>query len=101
MDNGSVLIGKELSHLIDTVKRVRVLLKEQDVSMYSFCLANDLNYSTINTTERRSGQLSLDTIDRICAGLGITLSEFFDWSEDEDGETTSTESLRQGRSGNG
>lgn len=96
MDNGSVLIGKELSNLIDTVKRVRVLLKEQDVSMYSFCRANDLNYSTINTTERRSGQLSLDTIDRICEGLGITLSEFFDWSEDEDGETASAEGLRQG-----
>ena len=29
---------------------------------------------------RRGGQLSVETIERICQGLGITLKDFFDSS---------------------
>jgi len=34
----------------------------------------------ILTTARRGGQLSVETIERICLGLGITLKDFFDAS---------------------
>ena len=34
-------------------------------------------HSTLKNSERRGGQLSVDTIERICDGLGITMSEFF------------------------
>ncbi len=39
-----------------------------------------ISYSTIQTTARRGGQLSVETIERICQGLGITLKDFFDSS---------------------
>ena len=39
-----------------------------------------ISYSTIQTTARRGGQLSVETIERICLGLGITLKDFFDSS---------------------
>ena len=35
---------------------------------------------TIQTTARRGGQLSVETIERICQGLEITLKDFFDSS---------------------
>ena len=37
----------------------------------------DVSHSTLKNSERRGGQLSVDTIERICDGLGITMSEFF------------------------
>lgn len=85
----------------DTVKRFHSLLLERNMSLYHFCRTNGLNYSTVNTTEKRSGQLSLDTIERVCKGMGITLSDFFNWSEDRNGQSDGTESLRPGRSANG
>mgnify|MGYP000767150411 FL=1 len=37
----------------------------------------DVSHSTLKNSERRGGQLSVDTIERICDGVGITMSEFF------------------------
>jgi hypothetical protein len=37
----------------------------------------DVPYSTLKNTEQRSGQLTVDTIERICLGLEIPLSVFF------------------------
>lgn len=62
---------------MDTVKRVYELLDERDMSLCKLAWLSGLNYSTIKTTERRNGQLSVDTIERICAAMGITLADFF------------------------
>ena len=40
----------------------------------------DVYKRQIQTTARRGGQLSVETIERICLGLGITLKDFFDSS---------------------
>ena len=59
---------------MDTIKRVQDLMQERDMNLCG------ISYSTIQTTARRGGQLSVETIERICQGLGITLKDFFDSS---------------------
>lgn len=60
-----------------TVERVKELAAERNLSLNAMCKQSGLPYSTIKNTELRCGQLSVDTIEIICRGLGITMSEFF------------------------
>ena len=65
---------------VDTIKRVQDLMKERDMNLCVLTKKCGISYSTIQTTARRGGQLSVETIERICLGLGITLKDFFDSS---------------------
>lgn len=62
---------------MDTVQRVYDLIGERNMSLHKLSQLAGINYSTLKTTERRNGQLSVDTIERICYAIGIPLSEFF------------------------
>lgn len=62
---------------MNTIDRVRELGSERNLTLYSLALLCDIPYSTLKNTERRNGQLTVDTIERICVGLGITMAEFF------------------------
>ena len=62
---------------MNTVERVYDLAKAHGVTLYQLAQISGISYSTIKTTEKRGGQLKIDTIERICAALEITLSEFF------------------------
>lgn len=63
---------------MDTVKRVYTLIEERDMSLYQLSQLSGVSYSTVKTTEKRGGQLKVDTIERICHALGITMGEFFE-----------------------
>ena len=63
---------------MDTIKRVQDLMQERDMNLCVLAKKCGISYSTIQTTARRGGQLSVETIERICQGLGITLKDFFD-----------------------
>lgn len=65
---------------MDTVKRTLELLDEHQMTVYQLTQESGISRATIMQTERRGGQLKVDTIQRICDVLGITLSEFFDES---------------------
>ncbi len=65
---------------MNTVERVYNLIEERDISLYQLARMSGVSYSTVKTTEKRGGQLTVDTIERICAALQITMSDFF--SED-------------------
>ena len=67
---------------MDTMVRLKELLKEQDLSLYKLSKICDISYSTLKNAEARNGQLSLDSIERICETLGIPLYEFFMTDED-------------------
>lgn len=54
-----------------------MLIKERDMSLYQLAQQSGISYSTVKTTEKRGGQLKVDTIQRICDALGITMCEFF------------------------
>ena len=38
---------------------------------------SDVPYSSLKYTVQENGQLSVDTIERICKGLNIPLAQFF------------------------
>lgn len=63
---------------MDTVKRVYELAEERNLTMYQLSRLSGISFSTIQTTKKRGGQLKIDTIERICDALGISLSAFFE-----------------------
>lgn len=72
---------------MDTVKRVYNLIEERNITLYQLSQMSGVSYSTVKTTEKRGGQLKVDTIERICEALGITMSEFFQESSFPQGIT--------------
>ena len=70
----------EVIIFVDTIKRVQDLMQARDMNLCVLAKKCGISYSTIQTTARRGGQLSVETIERICLGLGITLKDFFDSS---------------------
>ena len=55
---------------MDTIKRVQDLMQARDMNLCVLAKKCGISYSTIQTTARRGGQLSVETIERICLGLG-------------------------------
>ena len=69
---------------VTTMERVHQLLTERDMSLLRLSKIGDVSYSTLRATEKRNGQLSVDTIERICRALGITMAHFFAaWESEE------------------
>ena len=62
---------------MDTIKRVYEIMKDKNLTFYQLTKMSGISHSTINTTEKRGGQLKIDTIERFCDAVGIPLSEFF------------------------
>lgn len=57
--------------------RIKQLLFERDWTLYKLADICSLPYSTLYTMMNRHTMPKLDTLDIICKGLGITLSDFF------------------------
>lgn len=64
-------------NMIDSVERLYELLEDNGMTLHSLCRMTGLNHSTLSAARRRHSQLSLDTIDRACKALDISVSEFF------------------------
>ena len=62
---------------MDTIQRVRELANERNLTLSKLAGLCNLPQSTIKNTARRKGQLSVETLEQICHGLGISWSEFF------------------------
>lgn len=62
---------------MDTVKRAFELSKEHGISIFKLSEACGVPYNTIKSCERRGSQLNVDTIEKLCKGLNIPMSEFF------------------------
>lgn len=64
---------------MDTIKRVEELLEERGLTPFAFFKGRNVgvSYSTFNSTAKRGGQLSVESIEKICKALGVTLGEFF------------------------
>ena len=62
---------------MDTMQRVRELANERNLTLSKLAELCNLPQSTIKNTARRKGQLSVETLEQICRGLGISWSEFF------------------------
>ena len=62
---------------MDTVGRVRELSDGRKLTLFALAQRCGVAYSTLSNTRRRGGQLTVDTIEQICVGIGITMAEFF------------------------
>jgi len=67
---------------MDTMNRLKELLDERNLSLYKLSQLCGVSYSTLKNASARNGQLSLDSIERICQTLDIPLYEFFMTDED-------------------
>ena len=62
---------------MNTINRVQTLADERGLTLCQLSKICDLSEATIRTAKKRDNQLSVDTIERICEALDISLSEFF------------------------
>ena len=62
---------------MDILERLNALLKARDWTRYRLSKESGLTESTLANIFQRNAMPSLDTLERICAGFGITLSQFF------------------------
>ena len=62
---------------MDTLQRLRQLLKERNWSVYRLAVNCDMPQSTINNIFNRNTVPTIPTLEIICKGFGITLSQFF------------------------
>ena len=62
---------------MNTMKRVNELVDDRGLTLYKLAMLCEVPYSTLKNTEARGGQLTVDTIERICHGLHISMADFF------------------------
>ncbi len=62
---------------MDVLARLRELLKERGWTEYRLAKECGLSESTIHNIYRRNAMPSIYTLEIICHGFGITLSQFF------------------------
>ena len=62
---------------MDTLGRLRQLLTERGWTEYRLAKESGLSDSTIKNIYKRNTQPTIETLEAICRGFGITLSQFF------------------------
>ena len=62
---------------MDVYQRLRQLMKERNWSVYKLAQNCGLSQSTLANIFKRNTVPSIPTLERICKGFGITLSQFF------------------------
>ena len=62
---------------MDVHARLRMLLNANGWSEYRLAQKADLSESTIANIFRRNASPAIPTLEAICAGFGVTLSQFF------------------------
>lgn len=62
---------------MDVLKKIKDLMKEHNLSSYALAKKSSLSQSTISNLFQRNTVPNVATIEKICNGLGITLSQFF------------------------
>ena len=61
---------------MDVLERLRKLMDARGWTMYRLAKESGLTESTIANIYRRNAIPSIDTLEKICQGFGITLSQF-------------------------
>ena len=62
---------------MDTMARVREIAQQRDLTLFQLSVISGVSYNTLKSTEDRNGQLSVDTIEKLCDGLHMPMSAFF------------------------
>ena len=62
---------------MNTLEAVKILAGERGLTLFQLAQLCRVNYCTLKNAENRNGQLTVETIERICIGLHIPVSAFF------------------------
>ena len=73
---------------LDPLERIKELCSERHWSYYQLSKAAGIPYSTLNTMLNKQNMPSIPTLQKLCRGFGITLSEFFDPGRGQNGLTS-------------
>lgn len=65
----------------EVLDRIRFFLEFKHWSVYKLANASGIPYSSLNNIFNRNTVPSIPTLEKICAGLNITLSEFFEYKK--------------------
>ena len=60
-----------------TIERVKELGNERNLTLFKLAVICEVPYATLKNAEVRQNQLSVDTIERVCQGLSISMADFF------------------------
>ena len=63
----------------DVLNRIEFFLNFKHWSIYKLAKESGLSYSSLNNIFNRKTCPSIVTLEKICHGFGITLSEFFEY----------------------
>lgn len=66
-----------------TLLRIQELCNQRGWSLYKLAKESDIAYSSLNNIFLRNTQPTIPTLEKICNGFGIKLSEFFTESPSE------------------
>ncbi|MBE5937173.1 MAG: helix-turn-helix transcriptional regulator [Lachnospiraceae bacterium] len=61
----------------EILQRISNLCEKKNWSLYRLAKESNIPYSSLNTMFIRNTQPTIPTLEKICAGLNLTLSEFF------------------------
>lgn len=61
----------------DVVKRIKDLCKAYSWTYYRLAKESGITYSTLNAMINKGTTPSISTLEKLCAGFGISLSQFF------------------------
>lgn len=67
---------------MDILAKILEERKKRNWSEYQLAQNSGITQSTISTWYRKNMQPSISSLEKICAGFGITLSEFFSDADD-------------------
>ena len=66
---------------MDVKKRMQELLDQRGWSMYRLSQEADIPWSTVRNVMKKNTEPMISTLEILCKGLGISLSQFFDVDE--------------------
>lgn len=58
-------------------KKIEAILRAKNMSYYQLSKVSNLSASTLSNMRNRGNAPSIYTLEQICAGLGISMSQFF------------------------
>jgi len=69
---------------MDALQRIKDLLDQYQWSTYKLSVKSGLPQSTLANMFARNNLPTLQTLEMICKGFGISLSQFFDYEENDE-----------------
>jgi transcriptional regulator with XRE-family HTH domain len=67
----------EVSDMNEVLQKIQTLMDEREWSLYKLAQKSGIPYSSLSSLFRKDNQPTISSLEKICAGFHITLSEFF------------------------